>query len=180
MVCMNESITFKKLELKKNLKKEFTKMVKLEFDMILNEKIIEKINNKINKKTNELFESDHFIYINMDDNICTHKFKKGKKEGYFCCKKIRTNLEGQKEDYLCVTHSKKHIPKKKNIKKYINSTTKNKINIFNSDILKNKDHDIYFKHIKNKKIMKKKRLNKKIICNGIINFKDIINKLLLI
>jgi hypothetical protein len=30
-----------------------------------------------------------------------------------CHKKIKTNLEGEKPDFLCVIHSKKHIPKKR-------------------------------------------------------------------
>lgn len=44
-----------------------------------------------------------------------------KKEGYMCHKKIKTNIEGGKQDFLCCTHSKLHIPKKR--KKKISTFT---------------------------------------------------------
>lgn len=63
----------------------------------------------------------HFWHINCSEKVCTHFFKRGKKEGYMCHKKIKTNIEGDKKDFLCCTHSKLHIPKtckKKNYKTY--------------------------------------------------------------
>ena len=87
--------------------------------IILSKKnIIKKISKKINNKIKDLFSTDHFLYLSMNDDFCVHKFKKGKNEGKFCGKKIRTNLNGKKNDYLCCSHSKEHIPtKRKKIEK---------------------------------------------------------------
>ena len=48
----------------------------------------------------------------MNNNFCTHRFKRGKRKGEFCTKKTRTKLDGKKPDYLCCKHSKRHIPEK--------------------------------------------------------------------
>src|SRR5215216_6435356 len=68
--------------------------------------------NIIKEKTNDI-KSNHFWYVNSSSNICTHIHKRGKKEGFMCHRKINTNLNGHKPDYLCCIHSKNHIPKKK-------------------------------------------------------------------
>lgn len=163
---------FNKIKLRKNISKEINEMIRLEFDYFIEKKILEKIYRKINEKTKEMFSNNHFLYLNMDDTVCTHIFKRGRREGYFCQKKIRTNIEDNSKDYLCTKHSKKHVPKKR-LKKNevedkfiipkINSKTKNNIYINNKNkIFKNK--------LKN-------RFKNKIIVHGEINFKNIIERL---
>lgn len=58
-----------------------------------------------------IISSDNFLYLVMHDNYCIHKYKKGKKEGQYCAKIIRSN--NPKKVYLCCQHDKDHIPKKK-------------------------------------------------------------------
>lgn len=96
-----------------------------------------KYNNKINRIKNNIIEeirkkmnTDYFLYRIIDDGHCTFKHNRGKNDGNFCCKKIKTNLIDDKKDYLCCTHSKKHIPKKKDINK--NNHNSNDISINNS------------------------------------------------
>lgn len=133
MVCLNENISFNIKTLKKNLYSELKTIVD-DYDHILNDKLILSLKNNIEKKIKELFHNDHFIYLNMNNNICTFKHKRGSKDGFFCTRKINTNLIDDKKDYLCCRHSKKHIPKKKeNKKNNKNDEVKNK-----SDILKSK------------------------------------------
>lgn len=84
----------------------------------------------------------------MNPNLCTFKHKKGSKEGYFCCKNIRTNIIDGKKDFLCCKHSKKHIPKKRKEKKKQS----------------NKDESLYFKiknQDENQEQEKLKKLHKK-------------------
>lgn len=188
MVCLNDSLLFNKKKLIYNIPKELNESIRLNFNIYFHnndelKNIFEKIYKNINDKTKDLFSSDNFIYINMDDNHCTHKFKRGKKEGYICHKKINTNLKDEKKDYLCCAHSKKHVTKKKFNKKQKEKENiiKNnlKINISNPDFLHlKKDDNIYFNYKKNKRIKKKK--NKRIfICNGgTINIGKIIKNLL--
>lgn len=189
MVCLNESIMFNKKKLTKNIPAEINEMIRLEFDYFIEKKILEKIYKKINEKSKELFSNNHFLYINMDDSVCTHMYKRGRNEGYLCHKKIRTNLNGETKDYLCTKHSKKHIPKKNNKFSKVNKISKihkhdniliNKEKI--EDInLKNKENHI--NKNKNRIIKKKLRNNKKyrkiFICNGgTLNIGNILNKLL--
>lgn len=73
----------------------------------------------------QTLQTNHFWYKNCSDNVCTFIHRTGKKEGYMCHRKIRTNLVNGKKDNLCCIHSKKHIPKKryntgKKINEYIN------------------------------------------------------------
>lgn len=72
--------------------------------------------NIIKEKINET-KTNHFWYINTSDSVCTYIHKRGKKEGYMCHKKIKTNIGDNKPDYLCSTHSKIHIPKKRILEK---------------------------------------------------------------
>lgn len=173
MVCLNENITFNKLKLQNNLIKNIINNINRNYYLYNApglEKIDEKVRtelsmsiandvNKIIKDTiKNSFSNDYFIYINMKDDLCTHKFKKGMKEGHLCTKKINTNLpENSKKDFLCVRHSKKHIPKKKNnskkkLKVLDNST---EINVISS---KNNIHGNL--HKINKTKLKKKKKNK--------------------
>jgi hypothetical protein len=80
-----------------------------------------------------------------------------------CCKKIRTNLDGEKPDYLCSTHSKKHIPKKRIKKNSCSNTT-----------IKNNLCD--YKKIKKNR---KKKSKKIILCNaGSLNLGMVLSKIL--
>lgn len=116
MVYLNKNISFNIKSLKKELTLEMQDLMD-DYDHILDEKKVLSLKNKIEKKIDKLFFSDHFIYLTMNERHCTFKHKRGNNEGYFCCKNIRTNLGGQKDDYLCCTHSKKHTPKKRKQKK---------------------------------------------------------------
>jgi hypothetical protein len=121
MVYLNKFINFNVNKLKNNLVNELNQIIKLDFEFDLDSSIINKINKSINNKMKECFDSDHFINVNMDNNVCIYKHKRGNKNGYFCHRKINTNLNGEKDDFLCVKHSKKHIPTKR-ITKDINKT----------------------------------------------------------
>lgn len=184
MVCLNRYISFDKIKLKNNLSKELNESIKLEFDIYYynNEKIkniFEKIYKHINDKTKELFENNHFLYINMNDNICSHMYKKGKQEGYFCCKKITKN--GNKKESVCTKHNKSHIPKKK-LKIKNNKNSKN-CKIFEND--KNIDNSIIKMNINKNKIIKNRLKNNfskikkrkfKINIYGEINFNYILKR----
>ncbi len=187
MVCLNDVLPFNKINLRNNISKYLQDMIKLEFQMELNKNIIEKITRNIQENMKQIFSNNHFLYLNIDDNYCTHMFKKGKKEGYFCIKKIKTNLpEGSKKDYLCCVHSRKHIPRKR-----LNIKSNNKIheiskNSEKSEISKKFEkyknisifQDIHKLYNKNKI---KKRKSKKIFIgnSGIINFSEIFNNILI-
>lgn len=186
MVFLNKYITIDKLKMKKNLIKNVVDNINRKYylynipglekiDFKIKEETSMKIKNDVNeiiKNTiKNLFENDNFIYINMKDDLCTYKHKKGKNEGYICCKRITKN--GNKEKYVCTIHNKKYISKKRN--KSNNSIFKKDVNIsFKYDInstFKNKN-----KIYKNKF---KRNNNKIFICNsGVIDFKNIIKKLL--
>lgn len=189
MVCLNDVISFKKNILKNNLKNELNDYIQNNF--YLNEipqlklesnikseltiKIIDNIKNLIKNKINELFENDYFLYKNMDDNVCTHKYKRGKNDGRFCCKKI--TKKGNKEKYVCRIHNPDHKPEKRNNKKLKNSKNNKNCKIFENN--KNIDNStIKINNSKNKILKRKKHIKKKMIIHGIINFKDIFNKLL--
>lgn len=185
MVCLNDTITFKKLTLRDNLIKELVNEVDRKYylhngpglekidgntKMNLSMSIISDVNKIIKNRIKELFENNNFIYINMDDNICSHIFKKGKYEGHFCCKKITKN--GNKKKYVCTKHNPDHIPVKK---KYVykDSIIDSAMKLSNKVMLSGKP---YRKIFKNKF---KKKIKKKIKVFGEINFKNIIERLLI-
>lgn len=178
MGCLNKTINFNIKKLKNNLSEDLNKMIKLEFELDLNNIMIERISKSIKSKINECFNSDCFIYRSMDNKYCTHKFRRGKQDGYFCCKKINTNLNNEKEDYLCVKHSKKHIPKKR-----IDKNKENVKDIVISNIKSNDEFKMIYNNKKDiKKIFKKKKKNKNkihFICNfGVLNISKILTRLL--
>lgn len=195
MVCLNEYITFNKLKLQKNIIENvvdnvnrnyyFYGIPKLErIDENIREKITNSIVNDVNKiiknTIKNLFSSDHFIYVNMKDDLCTYKHKKGKNEGYICCKRITKN--GCKKNYVCTKHNKYHTPMKKGNTKKNNASdittyieTKNQSNSDNKVILCGRSHGKIFKN----KFKNKKKYKNKIIIHGEINFKNIFSKLLI-
>ncbi|KAI7855790.1 hypothetical protein BDC45DRAFT_77086 [Circinella umbellata] len=125
----------------------------------------QKMMGTIIKEKIEKTNTTHFWHLNSSSNVCTYVHKRGKKEGYICHKKIRTNILDGKPDYLCSTHSKKHIPKKrtkKEQKKKLPCVINNKI-CFKKDIKKRK----------------KRKMKPIYICSdGILNFTDVINKIM--
>lgn len=179
MVCLNNSLLFEKIKLKNNLEKEINRGIKLEFqlDIEKNEILFSRIKKYIKDKLENLFSFNYFLYDNMDESVCTHMFKKGKKEGYFCHKKIRTNINGEPKDFLCTRHSKKHIPKKRiNYNNFLKMTEISSKNNIHEDI----HGDIHKINKNNKKILKKKiKRNKKVfICNsGLLIFEKILKLL---
>ena len=108
MVALNDFLPINHIQLCNNLCKEIDTFMKNEFDHFVKENIVEKNSKKINKKIKNLFLSDHFLYLNINDNFCTHKFKKGKDDRRFCCKKITKN--GDKKKYVCRKHNPNHVP----------------------------------------------------------------------
>lgn len=174
MVVLNDSINLSLKRLKIYLPATIKEFMDQALEHYIDEKKLEKIKKNMEKYIKEKIVEDHFVYLNMDENICTHKFKRGKKEGNYCCKKIRTNLEGNSRDYLCTKHSKKHIPKKriKNNSSLISFSKNNnhkKNNFLNE---KNK------KKILKKNLRKNKSLNIFLGNNGVINFKHILSRLI--
>jgi hypothetical protein len=121
--------------------------------------------NIVNEKIN-FVKTNHFWYTNSSDDICTFIHKRGKKEGHMCHKRIRINISDEKQDYLCSTHSKKHIPKKRTIK-LVNT------NVIISDYDYKRKKDV-------KKIRKYKIKQRKIyVCNGgLLDLSKILHKIL--
>lgn len=150
MVCLNRKLPINLIQMRTELIKEIDYIIdnKLYFlDVIFSslkndiKNDENKYNNKIDKLKNNIIKeiknkinADNFIYRIIDDDHCTFKHKRGKNEGHYCSKKINTNLEGQKKDYLCCTHSKKHVPKKKGINKGNHTSPSNNITINLNDI----------------------------------------------
>lgn len=133
-------------------------------------KKLNKIKNNMLKKFKESLKIDHNIYRIMDNNYCSFKHKRGNKEGHFCCKKIRTNIIDGKEDFLCCTHSPKHVPKKR-IKKSNNTTS----NCITENVLNIKEKNKISKSAENINIDKYEDIHekRKIKDNIIINSKNI-------
>lgn len=135
MVCLNYKLQINLRQMKTELIKEIDSIIDHELYYIDDKKLDEnrknKLKNNIIRKIKKTIDTDNFIYRIMDDEHCTYKYIRGKKEAMYCGKKINTNLIDNKKDYLCCSHSKKHIPKKRDKK----DTPKTKlINISNNTI----------------------------------------------
>ena len=94
-----------------------------------------------------------------------------------CHKGIKTNLNGETPGYLCSTHSKKHIPKKRIVNKEKNI-------YFPVEVCKIIENQRFNKNTRRKDIKKvnkrKKNKNKKIyICNsGVLHIGKLLRELL--
>lgn len=115
MVCLNKNISFNVKSLRNKLTLEMKSFIDDYDHLLKDEKYVLSLKNNIEKKIKELFWDNHFIYLTMNNDMCSFKHKRGKNEGFICSKLIKTNIEDNKKDYLCCTHSKKHIPKKRKI-----------------------------------------------------------------
>lgn len=110
MVFLNENISFNVKTLKQSFSFELKKVID-ECDHFLSKKNVTFIQDIIEKKIRSLFNNDHFLNINMNPNLCSFKHKRGKDNGFFCCKKIKKNK--QDGSYMCCKHNKNNIPKKR-------------------------------------------------------------------
>lgn len=180
MVVLNETIEFSVKKLRNNLSLTVKEFLKEALDYYIDKKNIEKILKNTEKFIKNKIIEDHFIYINMNDNLCTHKFKRGKRDGEYCCKRITKN--GDKSKYICTKHNKGHIPKKK-IKKVVNRADNRADNGNSNRTLKGSNEFILCKKscgkiFKNKNNKNKLKRKNKITIHGEINFKYIMTKLL--
>lgn len=188
MVCLNDNIPVNYIQMKKLIALELNDIIEHELYYIedIDEEKKDKIKKNIVKEMKNKLNTDFFIYRIINNNYCTFKHAKGKKEGYFCCKRITEN--GDNENFVCTIHNKKHIPKKKvgDINKINTKNINNKpINNFN-DIIKinnqkiiiksiNNENDNFFKLCKNIKYNIKNNTNtiKLSMYNNIMNFSNI-------
>lgn len=119
MVVLNEFLPISILSLKTQFSNKLIDILDDKLDYYIETSTVIKKNDKkrlfnnIVKEVKNIISSDHFLYLIMDNNYCTHKYRKGKNEGKYCAKKIRSN--NPKKVYLCCSHDKEHVPKKKNI-----------------------------------------------------------------
>ena len=206
MVCLNNNIPMDYSKMKNVILLELDNIIKNELYYIdeINETKKDRIKDNIIKEMKNQFNSDLFIKRMMNDNHCIFKHKTGKNDGKICCKKITKN--GDKRNYVCTSHNKNHIPKKKikpndkykgiNIEKSIKLIDKEikikpNIEIINS-IEKSGQENVNVKNIIYRKNSFKSifNLNNNIICKyknndicyniktyGFCNFKHIDNKI---
>lgn len=126
MVCLNKKVPIDLSLMKKVIISELENIIKNKLCYILdkNEKI-EKINKNIINELKNRFNTDLFIQRMVHNENCIYKYKRGSKESQLCCNKITIN--GDKENFVCTKHNKKHIPIKRNIN---NISVKKSIELF--------------------------------------------------
>lgn len=185
MPCLNKKLVVDFHKMKSVFVQELENIINNEFyyiDVVTNEKKY-KIKNIIVKDFKNKINENNIIEKIIPDNHCIHKYKRGNKEGNYCCNKIRTNLyKNDKKDYLCCKHSKKHIPKKRNTKNDtdINLLNENK-NVLQkyivSETLKDDNKKTNYKYKnENKNNYLQKHINKNILENNNINKFHLYNK----
>lgn len=174
MVVINDNICFSMKKLRKHFSDDIKNFINRALEHYLNEEEIKKIAENTGEYVKEKLLEDNFIYLTMDDNLCTYKYRRGKKDGNYCCKKITKN--GNKHKYVCTRHNPDHIPKKRKNKNFKNSKN---CKIFENN--KNINNLVFkLKNDKNKILKKKLKKNRKIfICSsGLLNFKKIFDNIL--
>lgn len=141
MVYLNKIVSVNIESLEKNILEIIGNTLSNELDYINNISDDRKKNHKDNilKEIKKSIKMDYFLYRIMADNKCIYKHKNGKNDGYFCHNNITNN--GDSKKYLCRTHNRNHIPKKRekhNIsnKNGLDPLISNSINLI--DINKNK------------------------------------------
>lgn len=159
MVVLNDFLPINILSLKTHISNKFIDILDDKLDYYIETSTVikkddkKRLFNDILKEIKNLFSSDYFLYLIMDSNYCTHKYKRGKNEGKYCAKKIRSS--NPKKVYLCCSHDKDHVPKKKMI------STDNKPQPAESELINKKINKLNNNNNKNK-LEKKKNINIKI------------------
>lgn len=180
MGCMNEKLPIDYRYLRKIFVDELDIIINdvlFYVDDIKNEKK-EKIKKNIISEFKNRINNNNIIERIIHKDHCIHKYNKGKKDGYICCKKITIN--GNKKKYVCTIHNKDHISKKKIIKNDTNNISINKsISLFNKNNEANiistlSNSSVNKKYIKLKKLSFTEKHKNKNISNYIKNF-NIIN-----
>lgn len=157
MVVLNDFLPISILSLKTHFSNKLMDILDDKLDYYIETSTVIKKNDKkrlfnnIVKEVKNIISSDHFLYLIMDNNYCTHKYKKGKNEGKYCAKKIRSN--NPKKVYLCCSHDKDHVPKKKNISV---DNTHSPMELINNNI---DDNNKFKNKIEIKNDPKKKNIN---------------------
>jgi hypothetical protein len=169
MVCLNTDIPINYIHFIKNIPDEITEEIK---DIIDIEKLSDKDMNIILKKINsyikKLFSNDYFIYLLISSKHCVHKYKRGKKDGTYCCSKI----EIDDKNFLCSRHNRKYTPNSRiytinnprcTFIRSNDSQCKHKCSKYNSYCyIHIKDMELYKKsQIEKLKILRKKFINNK-------------------
>lgn len=179
MVVLNDNICFSMKKLRSYLSSDVRNFVCRALEYYLNDEKINKIAKDTENYIKDKLLDDYFIYLTMDDNLCTYKYRRGKKDGNYCCKKITKN--GNKKKFVCTKHNPDHIP----TKKAKNAKNAKNAKIYNDGIINTipGDNKVNLCKKTNKKIFKNRFKNKykfknKIKIHGEINFKYIIEKLL--
>lgn len=117
MGYLNENLSINVKKLGKNIEKELDFIIynELYYALDISEEKMQKIKNNIIKEMKNQIRTEYFMYKIMDENKCVYKHNRGKNDGFFCHKKINTKIKEGTKDFLCCTHSKKHIPKKRKV-----------------------------------------------------------------
>lgn len=158
MVCLNDKLPIDYTRLRSLFAEELTNIIENEIHYIdgLKHEKKEKIKNNIINAFKSKMNSNFIIEQVIHKDNCIYKYKKGKKDGIVCCKKITKN--GDKDKYVCTTHNKNHIPKSKN------SIEKLETNKYNN-IYSPKSFEI----IKEKNVIRNSKIYKKCFRNNIKN-----------
>lgn len=161
MVCLNEKLPIDYGYLRKIFVEELAIILDNELNCVYDIKNDrkEKIKNNIIEEFKNRVNSNNIIERIIHKDHCIHKYKKGKKDGNICCKKITKN--GNKKKYVCTIHNKDHVPKKKILKNNTNNKSIDLLNNINeSEIMSKLTNSRVDKNfIKSKKISKIEKHN---------------------
>lgn len=86
MVFLNENISFDIKSLKLNLCIELRSILDDILEPYVGKDKLEFIGDYMVKHIKNMFDSNYFVYRNMDKNLCTHLFKRVKRKGIFAVK----------------------------------------------------------------------------------------------
>lgn len=124
MVVLNNSLPIDYNYLKKNISTKLN-------DSVLNilENIFYKNEEKDKKNINyilknikidlkNMLDENRFIDKNINYNYCNHIYKRGKHEGYMCCKKIFIKPNSDEQKYKCSRHCRNYNTKSRSYSKY--------------------------------------------------------------
>lgn len=142
------------------LKESINKITNIIEDIFYNDKNKIKYRDLITKRFNEelkdIYDSNHNIYLFMNNRYCVHRYKRGIREGHVCGAKIEINSY----DYLCSRHNRDY---KTNNRVYTNNNIRCNYIRNNNQQCKHRcsEHNSYcYIHLKNIEIYKKNNLEK--------------------